>query len=158
MFTGKSRLVLSLIAASSLVFAACTDNTVANPLVSAAGTYQLTLFRGTAPPVTDTYAVGSSTLPQGGTVTWTGGNIVLSSNGTFVETNNYTVVSPAGAAPQNSAFVSSGTYTVNGSNFSLSAPQQNGVGARSAAGTIDATTITYQESNGTGLDTFQYKR
>ena len=77
----------------------------------AAGTYQLTLFRGVTPPVTDTYSAGQiSSLPNGGTA------------------------------------------------FTLNAPAQNQVAARNATGTISASTIDYQESSGTSLDSYQYKR
>jgi hypothetical protein len=54
--------------------------------------------------------------------------------------------------------VSSGTYTVRGTAFTLNAPIQNTVPARNATGTISASTIDYQESNGTGFDSYQYKR
>jgi hypothetical protein len=159
MLTGKRRILPGLIAAIPLVLAGCKDNSIANPLLSAAGTYQLTLFRGKAPPVTDTYAAGQvgGVLANGGTVTWTSGSIVLSNNGTFMETNNYTIT-PTGGSASSSAFISTGTYTVTGTTFTLTAPVQNGLPSRNATGTIDATTITYQEASGTGFDTYQYKR
>ena len=160
MLTRTARLFLGLIAATSLSFvAACTNSEPLNPLTNAAGTYQMSLFRGVALPVTDTYVAGDniSTLPNGGTVTWTDGTMVLNSNGTFIETNNYTVT-PTGGTSLPGAFVSSGTYTVRGTAFTLNAPVQNTVAARSAIGTISANTIDYQEANSTGFDSFQYKR
>ena len=160
MLTRTARLFLGLIAATPLLFfAACTDNSPRNPLTDAAGAYQLTLFRGVTPPVTDTYTAGqSASLPNGGTVTWTNGTMVLISNGTFIETNNYTALPTGASTSTPGAFVSSGTYTVRGTAFTLSAPIQNTIAARNATGTISASTIDYQEPNGTGLDSFQYKR
>ena len=160
MLTRTVRLLPGLIAATQLLFfAACTDNSPVNPLTDAAGTYQLTLFRNGTPPVTDTYAAGQiNSLPNGGTVTWTDGTMVLTSNGTFIETNNYTATPTGSSAGTPGAFVSSGTYTVRGTAFTLNAPTQNQVAARAAIGTISASTIDYQESNGTSLDSYRYKR
>jgi hypothetical protein len=162
MLTRTARLFLGLNAATCLLFfAACTNNEPLNPLTDAAGTYQLTLFRGMTPPVTDTYAAGDiGALPNGGTVTWTDGTMVLNSNGTFIETNNYTATPTDSTARPPGAFVSSGTYTVRGTTFTLSAPPIGStVSARSATGTISASTIDYQESNGgVGFDSYQYKR
>jgi hypothetical protein len=160
MLTRIVRLFLGPLAVIPLLFfAACTDNSPLNPLAGAAGTYQLTLFRGLTPPVTDTYSAGQiSSLPNGGTVTWTDGTMVLNGNGTFIETNNYTAIPTGSSTSTPGAFVSSGTYTVRGTAFTLTAPAQNQVGARNAIGTISASTIDYQESNGTSLDSYQYKR
>jgi hypothetical protein len=162
MLTRTVRLILGLTAATPLLLvAACTNNEPVSPLTSAAGQYQMTLFRGGLLPVTDTYTAADSitSLPNGGTVTWTDGTMVLNSDGTFVETNNYTINPTGSTTSSTGAFVSIGKYTVSGTNFSLSVaavPQQ--VAARSATGTISATTINYQESNGVSLDTFEYKR
>lgn len=160
MLPRTARLFLGLVAATPLLFfAACTDNSPLNPLTDAAGTYQLILFRGGFPPVTDTFTAGQiGSLPNGGTVTWTDGTMVLNSNGTFIETNNYTAIPTGSSTSTLGAFVSSGTYTVRGTAFTLNAPTQNQVAARNATGTISASTIDYQESNGTGLDSFRYKR
>jgi hypothetical protein len=114
MLTKKSRLLLAVTAATPLLLAGCTDNGVFNPLRDAAGTYDLVVFRGSILPVTDTYSAGQTQqLPNGGTVRWTDGTLVLNSNGTFVETNNYTAT-PNGESSYDDAFVSSGTYTING--------------------------------------------
>lgn len=160
MLTKKSRLFLGLTAATPLLFAACTDNNAVSPFVNVAGTYQLTLFRGQTPPVVDTYTAGQiSTFPNGGTVTWVDGTMVLSSTGTFVETNNYVVHDNGTGANTPSSFISSGSYTVTGTTFSLSAPAQNNSGARAATGTIVSNTIDYQESDGNGgFDTFEYHK
>ncbi|MDQ6690452.1 MAG: hypothetical protein M3Z18_08080 [Gemmatimonadota bacterium] len=156
-----SRLFLGLTAATSALLVACTDNTgvtAPNQYAAFAGTYQMTLFAGVAPPVTFTYLVGSKTLPSGGTVTWNDGTMVLRADGTFTETNNNTVITPAGGTPSSIPFVSIGTFSVNGTTFLLHANPQGNVGTRNATGTINTTTISYNESNGTTVDTFEYKR
>ncbi|MDQ6769079.1 MAG: hypothetical protein M3Z54_03735 [Gemmatimonadota bacterium] len=162
MLTRHSKLLLGLTAAPSVLFAACTDNTgvvAPDQYAAFAGTYQLTLFAGTPPPVTYTYQPGSTTLPNGGTVTWNDGTMVLRADGTFTEINNDTVISPTGGSPTSAPpFTSIGTFSVNGTTFALHANPQGNVGTRNATGTINATTISYQESNGTTLDTFEYKR
>jgi hypothetical protein len=97
-------------------------------------------------------------LPNGGTITWTDGSMVLNSNGTFIETNNYTIT-PNGGASSNSSFRSSGTFTVSGIDFTLSAPVQNQTNARFAQGTIDNNRINYKEDDGNGgLAGFEYIR
>lgn len=158
MLTRKAGRSLALIAAAPLLFVGCKDNSIVNPS-DVAGTYQLTLFRNQPLPVTDTYAAGQLTdLPNGGTVTWTDGTMVLGSDATFVETNNY-VLTPNGGQPSNNSFVSTGTYTIDHTSFTLTAPAQNQVNARFATGTLTANTLTYQEANSGGtFDSFQYKR
>jgi len=158
MLTSKVRLVLALTTATPLLFAACKDNN----LVTAAnvvGSYQLTLFRGQVPPVTDTYQAsdGITNLPNGGTVTWTDGTLVLNSNGSFTETNDYTLM-PTGGTTQQSAFTSVGTYRLTGNSINLVAPPQNNNGARNLSGTITVKSVTYQESNGQGFDLYEYRR
>src|ERR1700737_1588142 len=144
MLTKTFRLILGLTAATPLLLVdGCSGSDPISPLVKAAGQYQLTLFRGGPPPVTDTYTAADSitSLPNGGTVTWTDGTMVLNSDGTFIETDNYRL-DPTG-----------------GTTFTLTVaaiPQQ--VPARFATGTISASTINYQESNGVTFDTFEYKR
>ena len=162
MLTKKSRLLLAVTAATPLFLAGCTDNGVFNPLRDAAGTYDLVVFRGSILPVTDTYAAGQvQSLPNGGTVRWTDGTMVLNSNGTFVETNNY-VLTPSGQSSSNGSFVSTGTYTINGEEFTLSAPAQSQQGARFASGTFTTDPeyrVSYAEQNETGgFESFQYIR
>src|SRR2546423_8748739 len=107
----QTKRFLSLIAV--LAIAACTDNSITNPYGNVAGTYQLTVFAGRSLPATYTYSAGQiQALPNGGTVQWTDGTMVLNSNGTFVETNNR-IVSPNGEASYSDPFISNGTYTVN---------------------------------------------
>jgi hypothetical protein len=89
----------------------------------------------------------------------TGGTLVLSNNGTFVETNNYTIV-PNDRASQNVSFVSSGTWTLNGTSFFLSDPSRN----RQVTGTLEPDannnlTVNYAEDDGTGtFQQYEYKR
>ena len=164
MLTRKSRLLLGLTAAVPLLFAACTDNNVFNPMADAAGTYQLTVFAGkSVPGATFTIPPGDPTYgtyaPNGGHLVVTGGNLVLSNNGTFVETNNYSIT-PSGGSSQNYQFVSSGTWTLNGTSFTLSDPSRN----RQVSGTLEADlnnnlTVNYAEDDGTGtFQQYEYKR
>ena len=165
MLTKKARLVLSLTAAIPLLFAACTDNTLTNPLNDAAGTYQLTVYAGSSIPASYTIQPGDPNYPlypNGATFVVTGGTMVLNNNGTFIETNNY-VFTPTGGSPENAAFVSSGTWTLNGTEFAFSAPAQNNNAARNIIGSLtvdanDALTINYQETDGAGgFDPYEYK-
>ncbi|MFN2635682.1 MAG: hypothetical protein ABR585_01460 [Gemmatimonadaceae bacterium] len=157
MLTTRVKRILTL--ATAVTLAACTDNTGIGPYRDVAGTYQLTVFSGRTLPTTYTYSAGQiQALPNGGTITWTGGTMVLNSVGTFVETNDYTIT-PNGGSSSNSSFISSGTFTISGIDFTLSAQQQNGAPARFAQGTIENNTINYQEDDGTGqLAAFEYKR
>jgi hypothetical protein len=163
MLTGKSRLLLGLTAAAPLFFAACTDNSILNPMANAAGTYQLTVYAGRTPPATYTIQPNDPTYgsiaPNGGTLVVTDGSLVLNNDGTFVETNNYTVTPYSGSASQYQ-FVSSGTWTLNGTTFTLSDPSRN----RQVIGTLQADlnnnlTVNYSENDGTGtFQPYEYKR
>jgi len=158
MLTRKAKLLLSLTAATPLLFAACTDNSLTGPYGDVAGTYQLTVFQGATPPVTHTYQAGQiNALPNGGTIQWTDGTMVLNSNGTFTETNNY-IITPTGEQSRSSAFVSIGTYTVDGTFFTLSAPAQSQIAARYAEGTIDLDRINYIEDDGGVSLAYEYRR
>lgn len=165
MLTRKAKLLLSLTAATPLLFAACTDNTGLGPLNEFAGTYELTVYAGRSIPASYTIQPGDPSYPQypnGAEFVVTGGTMVLNNNGTFIETNNY-VFTPNGGAAQNANFVSTGTWTLNGEEFGFSAPPQNNNAARNITGTltVDANsvaTINYQESDGAGgFDAFEYK-
>jgi hypothetical protein len=156
MLTRKAKLLLSLTVATPLLFAACVDNTLIGPYRDVAGTYSLTVFSGATPPVTYTYAANpqSPIIPNGGTVTWTDGTMVLNSNGTFTERNFYDYHDNGGTSGR-SSFNSTGTFTLNGTNFTISAPTQNGIAARFAQGTLvmdtnNRTRINYVEDNGNG--------
>lgn len=158
MLTRKAKLLMSLTAATPLLFAACKDNSLLGPYGDVAGTYQLTVFQGATLPVLYTYAPGeTAALPNGGTIRWTDGTMVLRSNGTFTETNNY-IITPSGGSSSSGAFISSGTFTVNGTALTLSAPAQSGVARRFVTGTIDLDTIRYLEDDGFGTPlAFEYK-
>ena len=162
MLTRKSRLLLGLTAAAPLLFAACTDNNIFNPMANAAGTYQLTVYAGRTPPATYTIQPGDPNYPDapnGGTLVVTGGTLALSNNGTFVETNNY-AITPSGGSTLQRQFVSSGTWNLNGTTFSLSDPSRR----RQVSGTLEPDinnnwTVNYSENDGTGIfQQFEYKR
>ena len=154
-----SRKLLGL--AAVLLFAAC-DSGITNPLQEASGSYALTVYAGRAVPATYTIPVGDQNYPNGATFVVTGGELALHPDGTFIETNNY-VTTPTGGSGQQSAFVSSGTWSVSGDNLILSAPAQNGNLARNISGTLtfdsvnDVFIISYQEDDGTGLQSFEYQ-
>jgi hypothetical protein len=147
MLSRKSKLLLSLTVAAPILFAACVDNTLIGPYRDVAGTYRLTIFSGASVPVTFTYAAGRLRgLPNGGTATWTDGTMELNSNGTFTERNNYDYRDNGGAFGSDS-FVSTGTFTLNGTDFTLSSPQVGQVAGRFATGTIQVDRINYVEQN-----------
>ena len=125
MLTKKSKLLLTLTAATPLLFAACTDNGIFNPLNDASGTYQLTVYAGKSMQAQFTIQPGDPNptfqqeAPNGGILLITDGTLVLQNNGSFVETNNYTIT-PTGGSSFAHQFVSSGTWTLSGTTFSLS--------------------------------------
>jgi len=154
--------LLSVIAVVGL--AACTDNGIFNPNQDFSGTYNLTVFAGKSVPATYTFQPGDPDFPNGGTFVVNNGTLVLYNDGTFTETNNYTTTQN-GQQPQGTSFVSNGTWTNNGTNFSLFAPAQNGNAARNVSGTVDVdtqgrATVFYQEvDQNTGVvESYEYKR
>jgi len=162
MLTRQSRLLLGLTVATPLLFAACTDNSIFNPMSDAAGTYQLTVYAGKSMPATYQIQAGDPNFPQlpnGGTFVVTSGDLILNNNGTFIETNNYSST-PTGGTTTTSNFVSSGTWTLNGTIFSLSDPALS----RQVTGTLalninNASTINYMEDDGTGIiQSYEYIR
>jgi hypothetical protein len=160
MLTRKARLLLSLTAATPLLFAACHDYTLA-PYEDAAGTYQLTVYAGQTLVAHYTIQPNDPNYPEypnGASLDVVDGTMVLNSNGTFTETNNY-VITPNGGAAQNRAFVSRGTWTLNGTDWSLSAQAQGTNGPRFATGTLSVDRINYQEANQAGtLEAYEYRR
>jgi hypothetical protein len=143
-----------------LLLAACTDNSLTSPFQSAVGTYQLTVYAGVSVPHTYTIQPGDPNYPQypnGATFQVVSGQLVLNTDGSFVETNNY-VTTPTGGSAESSSFVSQGTWTIQGTNtFFLNAPAQNGVAPRNVQGVIDGNSVSYQEDNGVGgFDSFEY--
>ncbi len=156
MLTRKAKLLLSLTAATPLLFVACTDNTLLGPLAEAAGTYQLTVYAGKTLIAHYTIQPNDPNYPQypnGATLDVVDGTMVLNSNGTYIETNNY-VITPTGSAAQNSYFVSQGTWTLSGTDWTLTAPAQGSNGPRYLTGTLSLNTINYQEAN----EAYEYRR
>jgi len=155
MLTKKSRLLLTLTAATPLLFAACTDNGIFNPLQDASGTYQLTVYAGKTMPATFTIQPGDPNFPEAPT----DGTLVLQNNGTFVETNNYTIT-PTGQSGTAHQFVSSGTWSLNGTSFTLTDQSLQ----RFDTGTLDTDangrlTVNYTEDTGNGVfQSYEYKR
>jgi hypothetical protein len=163
MLTKKSRLLLTLTAATPLLFAAaCTDNGIFNPLNDASGTYQLTIYAGKSVPASFTILAGDPNFPEapnGGTIVFTDGTLVLQNNGAFVETDNYTET-PSGQAAQFHQFQASGTWTLSGTTFSLN----DTANQRFDSGTLDTDgngrlTVNFTENVGNGQTAaFEYKR
>jgi len=162
MLTRQSRLLLGLTVAIPLLFAACTDNSIFNPMSNAAGDYQLTVYAGKSMPATYLVQAGYPNcppLPNGGTFVVTSGDLMLNNNGTFFETNNYSCTAVTGGATTTSHFLSSGTWTLNGTSFSLSDPALS----RLVFGTLDLNinngTINFMEDDGTGImQSYEYIR
>ncbi len=154
MITRKAKLLLSLTAAIPLLFAACTDNGIFDPNDDVAGTYQLTVFATGSVPRTFPVAAGQDPeLPNGGTARIDDGSLVLHSNGTFTETNNFTKT-PSGGQSFLSDFVSVGTFSVQGSQLTLQANAQNGYGPRFIDGTVEFDIVRYVE----GGFSYEYER
>jgi hypothetical protein len=162
MLTRKSRLLLGVMAATPLLFAACRDNSIVNPMANAAGDYTLTVYAGRSIPATYQIQPGDPNFPlfpNGGTLVVTGGDLVLGDVGTFIETNNYSNT-PTGGQTTTSYFVSSGTWTLSGTTFTLSDPSRN----RLVTGTLalnvnNKLTVNYMADNGTGLvQAYEYIR
>jgi hypothetical protein len=162
MLTKKVGMLLVLTVATPLLFAACTDNGIFNPNQNASGNYQLTVYSGRSIPAHFTIQPNDPLYPEypnGATFDVTSGNLALSSNGTFVETNNF-VVTPTGSASQSQSFTRSGTWTINfGTDLTLFIPAQNNNPSETLDATLDVDTITYQEADASGtLQSYEYKR
>lgn len=156
--TKQVRRLLSVAAMAPLLLTSCDSNNPFDPSRDAVGTYQLTVFAGRSVPATFTCNPGECTsLPNGGTFVATDGDLVLYADGRFVETNYYTET-PTGGSSQNSTFVSTGTYDVNFDEVTLSAPAQNGIGARFLNATLTSVggdiRINYIEDG----ESYEYRR
>jgi hypothetical protein len=151
----QAKKLLSLTAV--LLFAACTDNGIFNPMQNASGNYQLTVYAGRSIPAHYTIQPNDPLYPQypgGATLDVTSGSLVLNSNGTFIETNNY-LITPTGQA----SFTRTGSWTVSGTNLSLFIPAQNNHASTTVGGTLDVDTVVYQELNAAGImESYEYKR
>ena len=147
-------MLLTLTAAAPLLIAGCTDNNIFDP-GQVAGTYDLTLYAGL--PLSQAQFQSNPgddpELPNGGTVTVTGGELVLDSDGTFVETN-FLTKTPSGGSSFSTNFVSSGTFQISGTTINFFAPAQNGFSARSFSGNLSTNRVNYFEQ---GFE-FEYQK
>jgi hypothetical protein len=160
MLTRKARLLLSLTAATPLLFAACHDYGILDPRADAAGTYELTVFAGhSMPNATVNYPPNDPNFDsRGGSLVATDGTLVLNQNGTFTETNHI-IVNVNGAGSTNSIFTSSGTWTVNGDVFTLSDPNKNRQVSGELALNFDNNYAVSYLENGTGsVQPYEYIR
>jgi len=93
-------------------------------------------------------------MPNGGSYTIDNGTLVLRSDGSFTETNNYTIT-PVGSSSSPSYYVSQGSWNISGTELSLYAPQEQ----RNVTGVLDIDTVNYQEMDENGvLQSYEYKR
>jgi hypothetical protein len=155
MLTRKTRMLLTLTAAAPLLIAGCTDNNIFDP-GQVAGTYDLTLYAGipiSEPPQFTSDPGIDPELPNGGTVIVDGGNLVMNSDGTFVETNFLTKIPPSGSSFTTN-FVSTGTFQISGTTVSFFAPAQNGFSPRSFSGNLSTNRVDYFEQ---GFE-FEYQK
>jgi hypothetical protein len=153
-------MLLAVTVATPLLFAACTDNGIFNPIQNASGNYGLTVYAGHSMPAHFTIQPNDPEFgfPNGGTYDVTSGNLSISSNGTFVETNNY-VVTETGVGSSNQSFTRSGTWTISGTDLTLFIPAQNNNPSETLDATLDVDTIAYQEADANGtLQSYEYKR
>ncbi|MGH7652997.1 MAG: hypothetical protein ACREMS_14310 [Gemmatimonadaceae bacterium] len=98
--------------AGVLLFAACTDNSLAPVNGDASGSYDLSAINDAPPPVVIS-APGAST-----TETLTGGNFTLNTDGSFSETLTFDDTT-SGQTTSNS-ITCNGTFSQSGQNFTFS--------------------------------------
>ena len=149
--------LLSVAAIAPLLLTSCDSNTF-DPFEDVEGTYELSVYAGRSVPHEFICNPGQCGMTNGGTFVVNSGTIELDSDGTFVETNFYTQT-PTGGSPQQTTFISTGTYDVVGQNeIDLFAPAQNGLGPRDLNATIEFggpfTTIHYIEDG----ESYEYRR
>jgi hypothetical protein len=99
--------------AGVLLFAACNDNTTTGINGDASGTYNLALINNAQPPA---IIFQDLTIPE--TLTLTGGNFIINSDGTFSETLNIDDTTSSGTTSSSSTCP--GTFSQNGGNFTFS--------------------------------------
>ena len=121
--------LLGVAAIAPLFLASCDSGNTFDPFEDAIGTYELSVYAGSAVPVTFPCSPGQCGLSNGGTFRVNDGTLVLYDDGTFVETNHYTTT-PTGGSGQPTTFISTGTYDISGDDLTLYAPAQNGIGER----------------------------
>jgi hypothetical protein len=154
---------MSLTAAIPLLFAACTDNNIFNPQDDVVGNYQLTVYAGRTMPATFIIQPGDPDFPEapnGGTFVVTSGSLVVNSDGTFFEQNNFSVTPQGQSSQQSPPFTSSGTWNLNGTSFSFSDPSRQ----RFVTGTVTddgsgdiRVNYTEDDANGTP-QSYEYRR
>ena len=149
---------LSVAVMAPLMVTSCDSTNTFDPFEDVSGTYDLSVYADRGVPATFTCQPGQCGMANGGTFVANGGTLVIDDDGTFIETNNYTST-PTGGSPQQSTFVSTGTWDFTGDDeLTLFAPAQNGLGARNLNATIvfgdPYITIHYVED---GQD-YEYRR
>lgn len=127
--TKKVLRLLSFAAVAPLLLASCDSNSSFDPLDDAVGTYSLSIYAGNSVPVTFPCDPGQCGLSNGGTFRVNDGTLQIYDDGTFTETNHYTMT-PTGGTSEPATFVSSGTYDIIGDQIDLYAPAQNGISER----------------------------
>lgn len=128
--------LLSVAAIAPLLLSSCDSSSTFDPFENIEGTYDLTVYADRGVPATFTCQPGQCGMPNGGTFVANDGTLVLEDDGTFVETNFYTST-PTGGTPQQSTFVSTGTWDFTGEDeLTLFAPAQNGIPARTLNATV----------------------
>ena len=121
--------LLSVAAITPLLLTSCDSNNTFDPFEDAVGTYELSVFAGSAVPVTFPCNPGQCGFTNGGEFRVNDGTLQLFEDGTFTETNHYTMT-PTGGSAQQVTFTSSGTYDIVGDRMDLYAPAQNGASER----------------------------
>lgn len=158
MSTKRVLRLLSVGALAPLLLSSCDSARTFDPFEDAAGTYDLSVYAGRSLPATFTCQPGECGMTNGGTFVANNGTLVLDNDGTFVETNYYTQT-PTGGSPQQTTFISTGSWDFVGDNgLTLFAPAQNGIGPRTLNATIEvaptSVTIHYIEDG----ESYEYRR
>lgn len=156
MLTKRVKRFLSVAAMAPLVLTAC-DSSLFDP-DNETGTYQMTFYNGTDVPATFTCQPNGCLMPDGsvvtnGTLRVNSGTLVLRNNGTFTETNRFTVT-PSGQASESFTLTWDGDYEYDGFNLSLYVPPQGNQQERIVNAELEFDTISYIENG----QFFQYDR
>ncbi len=148
----RVRRLLGAAAVAPLLLTSC-DSSVFDPFDEAVGTYDLTVYAGASVPATFNCNPGQCGMQNGGVLRVNDGILVLRSNGTFEETVDYTETE-SGFPSDSYSITWEGTYDVDGDQFTLRAPAQDGFAARFATGTLEFDSIRFVEDNAS----FEYRR